>query len=88
MEHTGLWDIKGSEEYMLPSKIDQMKASHKTGSDAFLPWNASFQMQPKAALHCACALVGGAINRPRVAQAVEINVFHSTALSASCVKDA
>jgi len=34
MECTGLRDIKGSEGYMLPSKIDQMKASHETGSKA------------------------------------------------------
>jgi len=34
MECTGLWDIKGSEGYTLPSKIDQMKVSHETGSEA------------------------------------------------------
>ncbi len=51
MERTGLGDIKRSEGYiyaMLPSKIDQMKASHETGSEAnfgfghgLMPWNVS-----------------------------------------------
>ncbi len=35
MERTGLWDIKGSEGYIYAAfKIDQMKVSHETGSEA------------------------------------------------------
>ncbi len=33
-----------------------------------------------------CALVGVETNRPRAAQAIEMNGFHNAALSASCVK--
>ncbi len=34
MERTGLWDIKGKDKSMVPSKIEQMKVSHETGGEA------------------------------------------------------
>ncbi len=37
---------------------------------------------------CTCALFGAATHRPRAGQAIEMNGFHSAALSACCVKGA
>ncbi len=50
-----MWDIKGSERSMLPSNIDQMKASQETGREADIGFRRAlmpsyFGLFPDAAL--------------------------------------